>query len=157
MRRVLPAIVVTLAALALLANFHTAASPKHPLVFAPLTTTTPTSGGTPPPSGTGRSSPTTSGGSATGTQQVDGQVIPTQYGNVQVRVVLVDGKITDVQPLQLPFEHRRSQEISQLAAPTLHDEALGAQSAQINLVSGATYTSAAYQESLQSALAQART
>jgi uncharacterized protein with FMN-binding domain len=87
---------------------------------------------------------------------VDGPVISTQYGDVQVRVILSGGKITDVQPLQMPFDRARSQEISQAAAPLLHDEVLQAQSAQIDLLSGATYTSDAYERSLQAALDQSR-
>ena len=78
----------------------------------------------------------------------------TQFGNVQVRVILNNGRITDSQALQMPFEHQRSLEISQQAAPLLHDEVLQAQNAQINLLSGATYTSDAYQQSLQAALSQ---
>ena len=81
-------------------------------------------------------------------------MISTQFGDVQVRVILGNGKITDVQPLQMPFDRRRSQEITQAAAPLLHDEVLQAQSAQIDLISGATYTSDAYQQSLQAALDQ---
>ena len=56
----------------------------------------------------------------------------------------------------MPFDHQRSAEISQQAQPLLHDEVLQAQSAQINLLSGATYTSDAYQRSLQAALDQLR-
>ena len=87
-----------------------------------------------------------------GNQQVDGDVIPTQFGDIQVRVVESGGKIVDVKALQLPSDRRRSREISQYSEPILHDEALQAQSAQIDTVSGATYTSEAYRESLQSAL-----
>ncbi|HEX3427481.1 MAG TPA: FMN-binding protein, partial [Candidatus Limnocylindrales bacterium] len=89
---------------------------------------------------------------ANGTQQVDGDVVSTRFGDVQVRLVETAGKITDVQPLQLPFDRRRSDEISRYSEPILHDEALQAQSAQIDTVSGATYTSDAYRTSLQSAL-----
>ena len=78
-----------------------------------------------------------------------------QFGTVQVQVTIVGGKIQDVQALQLPQDRRRSAEISQYAAPILRQEALSAQSAQIDLVSGATYTSEAYAQSLQSALDQA--
>jgi uncharacterized protein with FMN-binding domain len=90
-----------------------------------------------------------------GNQQVDGDVIPTQFGDIQVRVVESAGKIVDVKALQLPSDRRRSREISQYSEPILHDEALQAQSAQIDTVSGATYTSGAYRESLQSAIDRA--
>jgi len=65
------------------------------------------------------------------------------------------GRITYVQFLLLPFDRRRSAEISQYAAPRLHDEVLQVQSAQIDSLSGATYTSDAYAQSVQSALDQA--
>src|SRR6478736_3364791 len=81
----------------------------------------------------------------------DGPVVDTRYGPVQVEVVVAGGKISDVVALQLPTG-RRSGQISQVAAPILHDEALQAQSAKIDLVSGATYTSDAYTQSLQAAI-----
>jgi uncharacterized protein with FMN-binding domain len=87
-----------------------------------------------------------------GSQHVDGDVVATQFGDVQVRLVESGGTMTDVQAIQLPFDRQRSQEISQYVEPILHSEALQAKSAQIDLVSGATYTSEAYRESLQSAL-----
>jgi uncharacterized protein with FMN-binding domain len=89
---------------------------------------------------------------ATGKQQVDGDVVGTRFGDVQVRLVESGGKIVEIQALQLPFDRRRSAEISQFSEPILHDEALQAQSAKIDTVSGATYTSKAYSQSLQSAL-----
>jgi uncharacterized protein with FMN-binding domain len=87
-----------------------------------------------------------------GNQQVDGDVVATRFGDVQVRLVEAGGKITDILAVQLPFDRRRSNEISQYSEPILHDEALQAQSAKIDTVSGATYTSDAYRTSLQSAL-----
>ncbi len=85
---------------------------------------------------------------------VTGPVIPTRYGDVQLQVTLSDGKITDVTAIQLPNDRARSAYISSAAAPMLRQEALQAQSAQIDLVSGATYTSEAYAESLQAILDQ---
>jgi uncharacterized protein with FMN-binding domain len=156
MRRALPALIATLGGLALLLNFHTAAGVKLRTVAAPSTTsTTPAAGSGPPPSGTRAPTTATTGtGTGAGAQQVDGPVIATQFGDVQVRVVLQNGRITDVQPLQMPFDRRHSQEITQAVTPLLHDEVLQAQSAQIDLLSGATYTSDAYQQSLQAALAK---
>ena len=58
-------------------------------------------------------------------------------------------------PTRNPFDRERSQYISQQAEPYLRQEALQAQSAQIDLVSGATYTSYSYAQSLQSALDKA--
>jgi len=70
--------------------------------------------------------------------------------------VLRGTKIVDVQPLTLPSDRSRSRRISELAAPLLRTEALQAQSANIDLLSGASYTSEGYAESLQGALDNAR-
>ena len=85
-----------------------------------------------------------------------GVVISTRYGDVQVEVTISGGAIADVTALQLPDRDRRSQSIAGAAEPILREEALTAQSANIDLLSGATYTSEAYAESLQSALDQVR-
>jgi uncharacterized protein with FMN-binding domain len=87
---------------------------------------------------------------------VDGPTIGTPYGDVQVRVVLRGSRIVDVQPLTLPSDRSRSRRISEQAAPLLRTEALQAQSANIDLLSGASYTSEGYAESLQGALDAAR-
>jgi uncharacterized protein with FMN-binding domain len=84
--------------------------------------------------------------------QYTGQDFQTDFGDNQVKVIISAGRIVDVQALQLPFDRQRSAYISQVAGPLLHDEALKAQSAQIDTVSGATFTSDAYAQSLQSAL-----
>ena len=91
-------------------------------------------------------------GSANGT--FTGQAIDTPYGTVQIALVVQDGKITDVQELQLPSDRRLSQQISAQAGPMLRTEVLRAQSDNINGVSGASYTSYGFYQSLQSALAQ---
>ncbi len=75
-----------------------------------------------------------------------------QYGTVQVQVTLQGSQITDVVALQMPDSHQRSLEISQQAEPILRQEALQAQSAQIDILSGATFTSQSYVQSLQAAL-----
>ena len=87
--------------------------------------------------------------------QVVGPVVDTQFGSVQVRATVSGGRIVDVAAVQLPFDRRRSAEISQYVEPILRNEALQAQSAQVDVVSGATYTSEAYAGSLQGALDQA--
>jgi uncharacterized protein with FMN-binding domain len=76
---------------------------------------------------------------------------------VQVRVVVVGHKLVDVTALHLTDSSSRSVSISAYAAPILRREALAAQSAKIDTVSGASYTSEAYMQSLQSALDLART
>ena len=85
-----------------------------------------------------------------------GSVISTRFGDVQVEVTISGGAITDVTALQLPDRDGRSRQIASAAEPILREEALTAQSASIDLLSGATYTSEAYAESLQSALDQVR-
>ncbi len=75
---------------------------------------------------------------------------------MQVEVTISGGKITDVQALQLPNDRQYSAEISDYVAPYLRQMALQAQSANIDLISGATYTSDGYARSLQSALAGTR-
>ena len=97
---------------------------------------------------------TTGSGGSAASAKVDGPVVSTRFGPVQVEVVVSSGKVADVVALQLPTG-RRSGQISSYAAPILHDEALQAQSASIDTVSGATYTSDAYAQSLQAALDQA--
>jgi uncharacterized protein with FMN-binding domain len=83
---------------------------------------------------------------------VDGAVVDTQYGSVQVRVSFTGTKITDVHALKLTDSSGTSVSISAGAAPILRQEAVAAQSSQIDVVSGATYTSEAYQQSLQAAI-----
>ena len=85
---------------------------------------------------------------------ITGTAIRTIFGDVQVRIVISGGKLIDVQPLQLPRDRARSAFISQYSAPILRSEAIRAQSARIDIVSGATYTSIAYGRSLESALVQ---
>jgi len=88
------------------------------------------------------------------TKTINGQVEQTQYGPLQVSVTFVNSKITAVTELQSPNDRGRSVEINQQAAPILEQEVLAAQSANIDTVSGATYTSAGYAQSVQSAIDQ---
>jgi uncharacterized protein with FMN-binding domain len=86
------------------------------------------------------------------TRSSTGQPVHTPYGVVQVRVVEAGHRLTDVVPVQLPHDSARSSEIASNAAPILRREAIQAGSARIDIVSGATYTSDGYAQSLQSAL-----
>jgi uncharacterized protein with FMN-binding domain len=85
-------------------------------------------------------------------KQATGPVVSNQYGPVQVRVTVQGTKILDVVALQLPSDKDESRQISAYAAPLLRQRVLQAQSAQIDAVSGATYTSRSYIQSLQAAL-----
>ena len=84
-----------------------------------------------------------------------GQVADAYYGNVQVSVTISGGKITGVKFLQYPNSHSVSVIINQQAMPYLRQETIKAQSANVQIISGATFTSEAFQQSLQSALSKA--
>lgn len=102
---------------------------------------------------TGISPPSSAGSGATGpgTKTVDGPVVDSEFGPYQVRATFTGGRLTDVRIITTPPD-RHSQRIAQEAAPTLREEALQAQSAHIDTVSGATATSEAYAQSLQAAI-----
>lgn len=152
----------------LLINFKTpsqqglAAFNRQTVTGTQLSSATPSAssppGATTPPSASAQpnatTQPTAAATPATGTQTVTGPAVSYFYGTAQVQVTLQNGHITDVTALQLPNEGR-SGRISQIVEPMLRSEVLSAQSAQINLISGATYTSDAYAQSLQAALDQA--
>jgi uncharacterized protein with FMN-binding domain len=111
--------------------------------------TTATATATATPAATAASSGSSSSGAS---DTATGDAVDTQYGAAQVRVTVVDGKITKIEALQLQGNEPRSVEISSSAEPVLQQVALAAQSADIDAVSGATFTSASYAQSLQSAL-----
>jgi len=93
-----------------------------------------------------------SSGSAGGSGAATGDAIDTQYGSAQVRVTVKSGKIVKIEALRLQGNDPRSVQISSSAEPILQQEALSKQSADVDAVSGASYTSASYTQSLQSAL-----
>ncbi|MFI6036630.1 FMN-binding protein [Streptomyces sp. NPDC051315] len=93
-------------------------------------------------------------GSAQASGTFTGDVADTQYGAVQVRITVTDGKITQAEAVQQP-KGGQSDQINAGAVPKLNQAAVAAGSADIDSVSGATYTSAGYKKSLQSALDQA--
>ena len=86
----------------------------------------------------------------------NGDIVDTKYGPVQIQVQITDGAISEVAVIQYPDGDGKSVRINARALPALRTEVLTAQSANIDTVSGATYTSDAYQQSLQSAIDQAR-
>lgn len=85
-----------------------------------------------------------------------GSVADAVYGNIQVKVTISGGKITDVAFLQFPNDQDTSQQINQQADPQLAQEAIQAQSANVDIVSGATQSSQAFIQSMQGALAKAK-
>jgi len=106
-------------------------------------------------SGSGSGSGSSGSGSDSSSKTVDGDTVQTQWGPVQVSVTVAGGKVTDVTVLQQPNGNGRDQQINSYALPILRQEALSAQSANIDMVSGATVTSQGYVSSLQSALDKA--
>ena len=108
------------------------------------------------PQPTASNSPATSS-STSGYKDVTytGPTVDVNYGLVQVQAKVQNGKITGVQFLQYPTDRRTSQQINAIAVPYLQQEAIQAQSANVDIVSGATLTSEGFQMSLQSALANA--
>lgn len=86
---------------------------------------------------------------------VTGSVAQTQWGPVQVQIVVSGSEITDVQVVQYPDDNPKDQQINAYAVPILVDETLQAQSANVDMVSGATVTSTGYVQSLQAALDEA--
>jgi uncharacterized protein with FMN-binding domain len=164
MRRAFPAAVITAVGLGALASFHS--TPAGPVKSAGAAlvpgSTTPATAAPPDPGPTTRTPTTQTPTTRTGptqtpttggaTRTLTGDPFDNRYGTVQVQVTLQGNTITGVTMLQMPDSHERSAEISQQAAPLLLQEVLQAQSAQIDIVSGATYTSQSYAQSLQSAL-----
>ncbi|MEV6612467.1 FMN-binding protein [Streptomyces sp. NPDC051051] len=106
----------------------------------------------PVPSSSSGASAGSGGSTVAGTRTLTGDSVQTRYGPVQVRVTVKDGRLTDVTAVAYPQENPRDQQINGYAIPQLTREALSAQSADIDTVSGATYTSDGYRQSLQSAL-----
>lgn len=105
-------------------------------------------------SGSNSSSTTTSSGLKDGTYT--GTAVQTRYGVIQVQATVSGGKITSVTTPQLQAFDSRSQYINSQAVPMLKEEVLSAQSAQVDMISGATYTSEGYLTSLQAALDKAK-
>jgi uncharacterized protein with FMN-binding domain len=117
---------------------------------ADLTGITQTPGQTINPNGTTTPSGTSIGGYKDGSY--NGQSFSSIYGPIQVAVVISGGKLTAVNILQEPTGLGHSQEVAARAIPTLQQEAIASQSANVDIVSGATQDSEAFQQSLQSAL-----
>ena len=85
-----------------------------------------------------------------------GPEIDAYYGYVRIKAVVQNGRIADVQFLEYPNDRRTSVRINTVAVPYLQREAISAQSANVNFISGATLTSEAFAQSLQTALRSAK-
>ena len=171
MRRISLWFLSTVAVVTLLFGYHTSTSGATTTAAvasgaAPATGSGGTSAGS-STSGSGTSGSSGSGTSGSGTsgsgtgsstaagQTVTGSVAQTRWGPVQVQLTVAGGKVTAVNVLQYPNGNGRDQEINSYALPVLVQETISAQSANIDMVSGATVTSNGYLTSLQSALDQA--
>jgi uncharacterized protein with FMN-binding domain len=172
MKRIVYALLATVGGLVLLFSYRTSLEVVPPTATAGGTSSGgtssggnssggSTSGGS--TSGGSSSGGSTSGGSSGGSSSsglkdgtYTGQSTDTRWGPVQVRITVSGGRITAADAIDYPMNNGRDQEINQYAIPQLQSETLQAQSAQIDMVSGATYTSQGYTTSLQSAIDQAR-
>ena len=113
---------------------------------APTATSTPSATAAPSAPSSASAAP------AVTTKTVTGDSVDTAYGPVQVKVTFEGTKITAIDAVQYPTESGRDQEINAQVIPMLRQEALASQSAKIDSISGATYTSEGYIQSLQSAI-----
>jgi uncharacterized protein with FMN-binding domain len=139
-RRVILAVISTIAGLVLLLGVKTVSATSTVAKPAAIV-----------PSAPGSSS-SAGGSSATGTKTATGDSADTRWGPVQVKITVVDGKITAAEAVDYPQNNPRDVEINSWAIPQLQQETLSANSANIDMLSGATYTSQGYAQSLQSAL-----
>jgi uncharacterized protein with FMN-binding domain len=140
MKRAPVVITATVAGLAAALGYH-AQTKTATTATAPAATAQPASSSS---SSTSSSSTKTATGDAS-----------TPYGGVELKVTISGGKITDIQALSLPSADPKSVEIASYAAPQLRQSALTKQSANVDVVSGATYTSDGYKTALQAALDKA--
>jgi uncharacterized protein with FMN-binding domain len=145
MRRIAIAAAATVSVVVLLFSYRTSTDQT------PVATGRPLGGGSQPTRTTSPATPATPG-SGSGDGTFTGEAADTRYGPVQVRITVAGGRITDAQAVEYPRESGRDVRINSAAVPELNQETLQAQSAQIDTVSGATYTSEGYQQSLQSAI-----
>ncbi len=150
MRRIIIALASTISGLVLLFSWPT--SLNHPVGTTNGTGTTGTA--------TGTGSTAGSAGTATATpsaspQTFTGATASTRYGNVTVRISVSGGALTDATAIEFPSSNRQDQQINNYAIPILSSEAVKAGNAHISMVSGATFTSRGYIQSLQDALDQA--
>lgn len=143
MRRIVTAILSTITILVLLFSYHT--STDSSLVAASPVSQSPASSGSNAPSGSAAAAPAT----------YTGEVAATRWGPVQVQITVQAGKIVSSTAVQYPQSNDRDVQINGYALPILEQEAVQRQSAEIDMVSGATVTSDGYMQSLQSAIDQA--
>jgi uncharacterized protein with FMN-binding domain len=151
LRRVIFAIITTASALVFLLSFKTHSTPAA-VASPPAASASPAPGATASPAAASSAS---SGSAATAAKTVTGDVAQTIYGPIQVKITVRNGKVIVADAIEYPNNDPRDAQINSYAIPALNQEAASAGSAQIDSVSGATYTSQGYISSLQSALDKA--
>jgi uncharacterized protein with FMN-binding domain len=142
----------TLTVVTLLFGYHTSTSSEMASGGRSVVAPAPGSTGS---GTTGTGSDTTSGTGTAQTASVTGTSTDTRWGPVQVQITVANGEITDVTVVEYPTGNSKDRQINARALPVLVQETLDAQSADIDMVSGATVTSEGYIGSLQSALDEA--
>lgn len=158
MRRIAIVIAGTVSVIVLLFSYHTSRNQEVRVAASPPTVSTAPAPSADPGTGSGTGTGTGAGtGTGTGTRTrtsktFTGDAADTPYGPVQVEITMSGGRITVARTVQVPQESGRDVEINSAAVPVLNSEAVQAQTAQIDTVSGATYTSEGYVQSLQSAI-----
>ena len=145
MRRIVIWLASTITIVVLLFGYHTSTNKTSSAATVPST-----SG----PTTTSSPSASSSSGSSD-IKTYTGSVAQTRWGPVQVKITVQSGKITKVTVLQQPNGNPNDAEINSYALPILINETTQAQSADIDMVSGATVTSQGYLQSLQAALDEA--
>lgn len=121
----------------------------------PAPTATSTAPAASAPASTAPAASSTAPAKTSAAKTVTGDSVDTRWGPVQVQITVQNGTITAVNAIVYPENNPRDEQINAYAIPALNQEALSAKSAQIDMVSGATYTSQGYIGSLQSALDKA--
>jgi len=149
MRRIVIALCTTVTGLVLLLSWPTSLNRSSSGAALGVAN----AGGAPSTTSAGTSG--AAGTSTATTTTYDGAAASTRYGNVQVRITVTDGAVTAAEAIDYPNGNGHDQQINAYAIPILNQEAVAGQSANIDMVSGATYTSGGYLHSLQSALDQA--
>jgi len=160
MRRVALAIFSTVTGLVMLLSFktHSSTSASVPVAVSGTDSGSGSSGASTPTAVASNSAPASSApasSTASAAKTVTGDSVDTRWGPVQVQITVQNGTLTAVQAVVYPQNNPRDEQINSYAIPQLNSEALAAKSAQIDMVSGATYTSEGYLGSLQSALDKA--
>lgn len=158
MRKITLWVMSTLSAVVVLFSYHTSTDGTTVAATSlslPATTDNTTDAVLSAPTTTASAPSAVDPSDATTTQTYTGSAASTRYGDVQVQITVTAGKITDAVAVDYPNSNGKDQQINARAVPTLESETVTAQSADIHMVSGATYTSDGYVQSLQSAIDQA--